>query len=174
MQCRAKRRRQPLHGRFTAGRSRIHKKDGKSGAARFPLPARLNTGRIAHISRQVGSARRLRCISLQAHATLQEICRLLVLLRAGGVAGRQSHGPRTKQASNIARASAAAASGQGRAFLCAARDESEAAARQVSAGSKRGARSRAFTLLFRTCCICCTLHGVHCTPCIARVLRMLR
>ena len=60
------------------------------------------------------------------------------------------------------------------AFPCAARDTSEAAARQVSAGSKRGARSRAFTLLFRTCCICCGLHGVYFTPCIARVLRMLR
>jgi hypothetical protein len=60
------------------------------------------------------------------------------------------------------------------AFPCAARDTSEAAARQVSAGSKRGACSRALTLLFRTCCICCGLHGVHCTRCIACVLRMLR
>jgi len=60
------------------------------------------------------------------------------------------------------------------AFPCAARDTSEAAARQVSAGSKRGACSRAFTLLFRTRCICCALHGVFCTSCIARVLRMLR
>ena len=41
------------------------------------------------------------------------------------------------------------------AFPCAARDTSEAAARQVSAGSKRGACSSAFTLLFRTSCIYC-------------------
>jgi hypothetical protein len=44
----------------------------------------------------------------------------------------------------------------------------------VSAGSKRGACSSAFTLLLRTRCIHCALHGVYCTRCIARVLRMLR
>jgi hypothetical protein len=142
LQCRAKRRRQPLHGRFTAGRSRIHKKDGKCGAARFLLPARLNMERIAHIFRQVGSARRLRCISLQARATLQKICRLLVLLRAGGVAGRQSHGPRTKQASNIAHASAAASSGQGRVSLCRARHERGGGEAGERGQQARGAQPR--------------------------------
>ena len=88
LQCRAKRRRQPLHGRFTAGRSHIHKKDGKCGALRFPSSASLNLQRIVHIIRQVRTAARLRCISLQARAMLQKICRLLVELKAGGDAGR--------------------------------------------------------------------------------------
>ena len=74
--------------RLTAGRSRIHKKDGKCGALRFPSSARLNLQRNVHILLQVRSAVRRRCISLQARATLQKICRLLVELKAGGDAGR--------------------------------------------------------------------------------------
>ncbi len=121
--------------------------------------------RIAHISRQVGSARRLRCISLQARATLQKICRLLVLLRAGDVAGRQSRGPRPKQASNIARASAAAASGQSRVSLCRARHErggGEAGERWQQARGRAAARSR--------CCFAHAVFAARCMVCIARLV----
>ena len=72
----------------------------------------------------------------------------------------QSRDPRLKQASKIARASAAAASGQGRVSLCNERGGGES--------GERGAYSSAFTLLFRTCCICCGLYGVYCTRAVSR------